>query len=311
MPNQDNTVPNQNDTVLWAEDDQYTIDMIAPELYARLYEENVTLEVAQDGASVLRRLQDAEGAVKLVVLDLQIELGDGFEEFFPGPVGNAGAGLTVARVLRTKNPNVPILFLTLYPVDSVAQWVEQQQLEEGKARRTMLLAKNSRTLKSAWLPDLIVRAAVSGAFRRRAFIVHGHDHDALHQLKNYLQNTMGLDEPIILHEQPNHGRTIIEKFEDESSPADLVFVLLTPDDKVLDPSADADADARARARQNVIFELGYFYGQVRGQDGARRVILLKKGPIEIPSDLSGILYIDISQGIMAAGEEIRKELGMT
>jgi hypothetical protein len=36
--------------------------------------------------------------------------------------------------------------------------------------------------------------------------------------------------------------------------------------------------------------------------------LLYKGPLEIPSDLSGLIYIDITGGIDAAGETIRKEL---
>jgi predicted nucleotide-binding protein len=35
---------------------------------------------------------------------------------------------------------------------------------------------------------------------------------------------------------------------------------------------------------------------------------LHVGPLELPSDLIGITYIDISKGIEAAGEEIRREL---
>jgi predicted nucleotide-binding protein len=58
----------------------------------------------------------------------------------------------------------------------------------------------------------------------RAFIVHGHDEASLLQLKNYLQNKMGWPEPIVLHEQPNCGRTIIEKFEHYPEQIDCVFV---------------------------------------------------------------------------------------
>ena len=39
-----------------------------------------------------------------------------------------------------------------------------------------------------------------------------------------------------------------------------------------------------------------------------RVILLHQGPIELPTDLSGVTYIDISSGILAASEEIRTEI---
>ncbi len=138
----------------------------------------------------------------------------------------------------------------------------------------------------------------------QTFIVHGHsDIDKL-DLKNYLWSTLGLPEPIILHEQPNLGRTIIEKFEDYAKKATLVFVLLTPDDKISE--TDDTNDIKRRARQNVIFEMGYFLGKLSRESG--RILLLHKGKIEIPSDISGVCYIDISNGILRAGEEIRKEL---
>lgn len=65
--------------------------------------------------------------------------------------------------------------------------------------------------------------------------------------------------------------------------------MLTPDD--LGGSAAAPAQA-ARARQNVIFELGYFAGKL----GRGRACLLRKGEIEIPSDLYGVIYKDMDAG---------------
>jgi len=138
----------------------------------------------------------------------------------------------------------------------------------------------------------------------KSFIVHGRDDETKLAVKNYLQNTLKLPEPIILHEQPSMGRTLIDKFEHYAADAQLVFVLLTPDDKVV--SVDSSNDEKRRARQNVIFELGFFLGILGRLSG--RVFLLHKGPIELPSDLSGIVYIDMSRGIDAAGEQIRKEL---
>jgi predicted nucleotide-binding protein len=133
----------------------------------------------------------------------------------------------------------------------------------------------------------------------RAFIVHGHDSVSSLQLKNYLQNTLGLPEPTILAEKPSLGMTLIEKFEHYADDADLVFALLTPDDFKTEI-------AGGRARQNVIFEYGYFIGMLGRRTG--RVFLLYKDLTEIPSDLTGIVYIDISMGIEAAGEQIRREL---
>lgn len=119
----------------------------------------------------------------------------------------------------------------------------------------------------------------------RIFLVHGHDEAALHETARFLEK---LDqEVIILREQPNKGRTIIEKFEDY---ADVGFavVLLTSDDR--GGSSDLPVEKQqARARQNVIFEFGYFIGRL----GRNRVCALYTSGVEIPSDYSGVLYIQL------------------
>jgi predicted nucleotide-binding protein len=69
---------------------------------------------------------------------------------------------------------------------------------------------------------------------------------------------------------------------------------------------NATDDEKRRARQNVVFEMGYFYGKLDRVKG--RVIALVKGPIELPSDLSGIVWISIENGIKSAAEAIRNEL---
>ena len=84
----------------------------------------------------------------------------------------------------------------------------------------------------------------------------------------------------------------------------LVFVLLTPDD--IGAKGDESDDVKRRARQNVIFEMGYFLGALGRRSG--RVVLLYWSSLDLPSDLSGVIYIDISKGIEAAGETIRKEI---
>ena len=133
------------------------------------------------------------------------------------------------------------------------------------------------------------------------FIVHGHNNEAVLELSQLLQNSLGLGEPTILRDQPQAGRTIIEKFEEYALDSDLVFVLLTPDDIV----ESLNIDAR-RSRQNVIFELGFFYGLLGRRSG--RVILLHKGAVELPTDISGIVYIPIDNGVKAASEDLRTEL---
>jgi len=94
---------------------------------------------------------------------------------------------------------------------------------------------------------------------------------------------------IILAEQPNRGRTIIEKFVDCALDVGFAVVLLTPDDL---GGSVADEAQKSRARQNVIFELGYFVGSL----GRGRACLLRKGEVEIPSDLYGVVYTTMDTG---------------
>ena len=54
--------------------------------------------------------------------------------------------------------------------------------------------------------------------------------------------------------------------------------------------------------------MGFFCGAFGRRSG--RVILLHKGPVELPSDIAGVIWIDISSGVKAAGEEIRKEIAL-
>lgn len=119
------------------------------------------------------------------------------------------------------------------------------------------------------------------------FIVHGHDELIKQSVARFLEK---LDlKPIILHEQPNQGKTLIEKLEMHSALVDFAIILLTPDDKGY--PADDPKKIRDRARQNVILELGLFVGLL----GRNRVCALYKGDIEVPSDYAGVVYIPLDE----------------
>jgi predicted nucleotide-binding protein len=117
------------------------------------------------------------------------------------------------------------------------------------------------------------------------FIVHGHDVTARDALARFVEK-LGL-RAVILHEQPNKGRTIIEKFT-ENANVGFAVVLLTPDDRG-GPAGDAPTSQRFRARQNVILELGFFLGKL----GRHRVCALYRKGVEIPSDYSGVVFIEL------------------
>jgi DNA-binding NarL/FixJ family response regulator len=129
-------------------------------------------------------------------------------------------------------------------------------------------------------------------------VVHGRDAHARDGLIAFIKNNLGLGEPSILRNVAEEGRIIIEKFEDWAREADLVFVLLTSDDYV---------EGRGRARQNVIFELGYFMGAFGRKSS--KLIILKSGDVEMPTDIVGLWPIDVTGGFTGDAEKkIRNQL---
>ena len=142
----------------------------------------------------------------------------------------------------------------------------------------------------------------------KVFVVHGHDEDMKQSVARVL-GQLGLD-PVILHEKPNKGRTIIEKFSDY---ADVGFavVLLSPDDLGY-PARMTTDKARPRARQNVILELGFFLGKL----GRDRVFALyrRTDDFDMPSDYDGVIYapfdedeawkLKLVQELRAAGYDV-------
>ena len=120
----------------------------------------------------------------------------------------------------------------------------------------------------------------------RVFLVHGHDTGTKETTARFIER-LGLA-PIILHEQANEGRTIIEKFEAYSD-VGFAIVLMTPDD--VGASAKEQNKLLGRARQNVILELGYFTGRL----GRSKVCALFRPGIEIPSDFHGVLFLELDE----------------
>ena len=118
--------------------------------------------------------------------------------------------------------------------------------------------------------------------KTKVFIVHGRDNELKESVARYIEK-LGL-EAIILHEQPNGGKTIIEKFENAAD-VGFAIVLLTPDDE----GGLVGDKMHLRARQNVVFELGYFIGKLK----RTHVAALVKGDVEVPSDITGFAYIGV------------------
>jgi len=120
---------------------------------------------------------------------------------------------------------------------------------------------------------------------RRVFVVHGHDEGAKNSVA-YVLGKLQL-EPVILHEQASGGRTLLEKLMHYTDEVAFAAVILTPDD--VGASRALPSDLKPRARQNVILELGLLIGKL----GRGRVCALVKGDVERPSDIAGVVYVDM------------------
>jgi len=90
------------------------------------------------------------------------------------------------------------------------------------------------------------------------FVVHGRDEATAQHVARVLERGTGR-EVTILHERANQGRTLIEKFEHHAQLASFAVVVLTGDDE---GGLAGSGSHKPRGRQNVIFELGFFFGKL-------------------------------------------------
>ena len=211
------------------------------------------------------------------------------------------AGIRIARFIIERFPKIRIIGASFYSDAETREWFSEHCF--AYLHKTWLMDSGDANKYGLGIIDHASHATYR-KLKPASFIVHGHDSKALGDLKRFIQHRLSWQTPRVLREMPSGGRTLIEKFEDAVRTVDVVFVLLTPDDKAA--PANAPDEMKRRARQNVIFEMGYFFGKMQRAGG--RIILLHHGDVELPSDVHGIVYIDISGGIRAASKEIWREV---
>jgi predicted nucleotide-binding protein len=139
----------------------------------------------------------------------------------------------------------------------------------------------------------------------RVFVVHGHDEAAREKVERLLER-VGL-EPVVINKKANEGKTIIEKIEAHSD-VGFAVIVFTPDD--IGGVAKLKNPNEQRPRQNVLIELGYFWGKL----GRNRVCLLNAIGSAISSDLAGLGYttlddrgawrIELARELKSAGYKI-------
>lgn len=134
------------------------------------------------------------------------------------------------------------------------------------------------------------------------FLVHGHDHVTRDKINLFLRDK-GLNVKV-MEDEAWGGKTVPEKFEGLASGSNYVIVIATPDDSLTDKKTGKEL---TRLRQNVVLEIGYFWGAF-GRAG-RFSLLLKEDPaLELPTDISGLGYIAITDDLGATKLRLEKEL---
>ena len=177
---------------------------------------------------------------------------------------------------------------------------EQDRIDSIKTCRDGLLS--CKAVFGTYLEDMedekdayTLGKTIKSETMNKIFIVHGHDGELKQSIARIIEK-QGI-EAIILSEQANKGRTIIEKFEDYSDVGGAIC-LFTADDL---GRAKKDSSDNTRARQNVVLETGYFMGKL----GRDHIVILADNGIEIPSDLSGIVYTDTQSWKIDLLKELR------
>lgn len=167
------------------------------------------------------------------------------------------------------------------PAQQLKDFIEKFKRKIEELRKLTLKVN---LLKSIEPEPEVKKSAKKDLDKSQVFIVHGHDDLAKVETARFIEN-LGF-QPIILHEQPSSGQTIIEKIESYSN-VGFGIVLYTQCD--VGAKNGHEHELKHRARQNVVFEHGYLIANI----GRNNVAALVKGEVETPNDISGVVYISM------------------
>ncbi len=214
-----------------------------------------------------------------IILDMMLPwcgIGDlPFNNNSPNDYNFRSGGILCAKAALAKGElaRVPIIIHSAASERAIEEELPPSVIYVGKGDSVKSLIRLLRGI------ILASKSAGTPTVSKDIFIVHGHDDEAKETVARFIEKLSG--RAVVLHEQPNAGRTIIEKFEHHANVA-FAIVLLTPDDV----GGKTSKSLMQRARQNVVFELGFFFAKL----GRNKVCALYKENVEIPSDIQGVIY---------------------
>jgi predicted nucleotide-binding protein len=135
--------------------------------------------------------------------------------------------------------------------------------------------------------------------RSGIFLVHGHDHTFRDEVRGFMQE-LGVD-PVILSQVRSRSRSLLDRFETVALQADFAVILLSSDDVGAARTVFEDREhggtqtLKYRPRQNVVLELGFFFGRL----GWEKVAVIFKGAprpwpeFDLASDLAGAVFLEV------------------
>jgi hypothetical protein len=145
------------------------------------------------------------------------------------------------------------------------------------------------------LVEKVLRLAGVGA-RPSIMIVHGHGDDR-HELERWLGSH---GDVVLMIDEVLPDKTLPRKFEFLAGSAVAAIALATPDD--VGALAATPSAVVPRARQNVWLEIGWFWGRL----GRDKIIVLTRGPIEIPSDYLGVERYEYTSSPLERSRELER-----
>jgi len=280
----------QNKKILWIDNIPHHV----AEAAEILRDEGHDVETVDSASSGAARLAGAPDEYLAVILDLMLP---GETITVPGPNGpepleplhGQHGGITLGRWIKRRWPTMNVLGVSLKtdPKDAQVRWFKEtaegylDKLTLYQTPRALLGRIRSLSSEETTPPTLFT------------YVIHdAEDSDNIGELLNYLTTALRIPSPIVLHDQRDHGAAILQGAGAGETDRKLVFVLMPPPES---PS-----------RQAILFEAGCLYAGCANKRG--KTLLLHRNDTFLAMGLPDLLAIDISNGILAADQLIRRQV---
>lgn len=204
------------------------------------------------------------------------------------------SGLRLARTIKRDWPEIQLFCLSSVVSASALEWFGSYGA--GYFHKHELATTRPLFLRA------VEKAMTGRPSPPRTLVIHGQAQSLCADLKGYLAGELGWTDIRMWQEIPSRRRSVVQKFSDEAQQAELVVLLLSPEDATF-----ASADQRSsQGASGLVFELGYFLGSSKRQ--SRKMIVLTTAGAALPLSVDDIVVIDATAGLCSVHAALRSEL---